>query len=222
MKKIIVLYCFLSSFLGVVKSQELDTIINTNINKSILYSNAQMWAIETKPYIDKEMVLSDPNIGRVILKVKHKINKDDIQTLKDISYSIECNLIIDVKDSLYKVSIKAPTILINPDSGRPLNRMSTKQLLSYKDELELINSIVMEDSDLNGLIYWSVDDIKNKGSIMSRELEDLKAQERVSKRKIKNLESKINVISEMISLWDVCRLDIINSITKTMSDDNSF
>lgn len=212
----------LTTFLFSINAQEVDTIVNATQDKGLLFSNAQSWAVQTKPYLNKEIILSDYNLGRVMIKSTSKVNRDNISSLKMIGYSLEGKLTLDSKDKAYRLRIESPAILIDVNPPTTISRMSTKQLLAYKDELELIKGVVVDDGLLNGLIYWNVGDLIAKKNLLHGDLLDLNSRPKPSKKKIKDLERKLDIINEMLNTWNEFSLYLRESIMDTMSENDAF
>ncbi|WP_172915528.1 DUF4468 domain-containing protein [Capnocytophaga canimorsus] len=162
MKKIILLlFTVLSAFISVAQEErhlgELESIIEINLSKSLLYNNAQQWASTNDPTCTKKIEIQDGDNPSIVVK-SVLINKSRNTSLtKFLAYKFIFTTKIDCKDGKYRRTISNPSVLVQDARDVNIKYASTKTLEDYMSELEAVARI--SENNFDKILEWGLDKV---------------------------------------------------------------
>jgi Domain of unknown function (DUF4468) with TBP-like fold len=212
---------------------ELEKINNSNLTRSALYTNLQLWASANDPACKKKIELADNDNCIIVLKFETNNFKTDSSYTKYLSFKYRFSLKVDCKENKYRWTITNPSVLIGTDDNIQIDYMTTKQLIAYRDEMETVEKI--STADFNSILDWELAKVPDLLSANNAMIENLnlqieKAGDSKSNNKakrgfgyqIERINNQNAVYFDAIQKWNSVKTAIITNLEKSMSVDSNF
>jgi len=212
---------------------ELEKVVETKLNKSALFTNAQQWASSNDPTCKKSIEVQDNDNGSIVVKFELNDNSRDNSQTKYLTYKFRFSIKIDCKDNKYRRIISNPSVLVGADNNINTNYLSTSKLFEFRDELETVARI--SESDFQKILDWELEKVAS--IIVSKEAEiksinerlgnigDSKNEKKEKKQmgyRLKRITDENAVLKESLVRWNIVVERITKGIDKVLSLNNDF
>lgn len=212
---------------------EFEKIVENNISKGNLCSNAQKWGSTNDPMCERNIDVLNFETGNLIISVEVRNKKRESSDTKYLTYKFKFSVNIDCKDNKYRYIISSPSVLVGADNNINISHLSTKQLFEYRDELEAVARI--SEKEFNKILDWKLDDISNLIALNNEAIKQYNEQiidlegNKKNKKEIQRIKYRQEdiiannlILNESLKRWEIIVSELSADIEKAMNVNDDF
>lgn len=220
---------------GSVKAQiiEFEKVVESNMTKNKLYSNAQKWGSTNSPLCKRKIDISNKEDGSLTITIELRNKERETSETKYLTYKFRFNVNIDCKDKKYRYTISSPSVLVGVDNSINIRNLSTKQLLEYENELKSVARI--SENEFNKILEWELEKIAtiidlNNSNInqYNEQISNLEGNKK-NKKEIQRIKYRLEditannlILNESLQRWYLVVNSLSADIEKAMNISDDF